>query len=614
MNDALATARRELKKVFGYRAFIGKQEEVIQQLLSGGHALALMPTGGGKSLCYQLPALLREGTALVVSPLIALMQDQVSGLQQYNIRAAYLNSSQTAREARAVRDNFNAGELDLLYIAPERLLNDNGMALIQQQKIALIAIDEAHCISQWGHDFRPEYLKLGELAHALPTVPRLALTATADRQTREEIIEKLHLQQAHIAIASFDRRNIRYHIKEKDNTRAQFLAFYRREHAGQSGIIYCLSRRRAEETAQWLENEGITALPYHAGMSSRIRQNHQDQFLREDGMIICATVAFGMGVNKPDVRFVAHFDLPKSIEGYYQETGRAGRDGLPANAILFYGLGDAIKVRQMIDESEAPEHIRRIEQQKLSSLTTFCEAYDCRRALLLAYFDESYQPPCNNCDNCLSPPQLADGTVAARKFLSAVKRTRQRFGSGHIVDILTGKTTDRIRRLNHDQLPTFAVGSDTPASEWRRIARQLISHGVLQPEGDYNVLTITAKGDEVLRGKRSMQLKITQPRQPRDSKTRQQTPRAQPAAMLDSWQLEVFEALRSERQRLAQAQNVPAYIVFHDTALIELARTLPDSKAEFAATPGIGEAKTERYAAAFLKIIRQLRRENTGDS
>lgn len=607
MSPSLAQARTELRRVFGYQDFIGKQAEVITQVLAGGHALALMPTGGGKSLCYQIPALLLPGTVIVVSPLIALMKDQVDSLVQYNVRAAYLNSSLGVRQSREVKQRYSAGELDLLYIAPERLMGGDGLAFIQQQPIALIAIDEAHCISQWGHDFRPEYLQLGELARQLPAVPRLALTATADTQTRQEIIDKLVLHDARITIASFDRRNISYSIYSKDNTRQQFLSFYRRDHQGQSGIIYCLSRRRAEETAQWLENEGITALPYHAGMPAATRQAHQETFLRQDGIIICATVAFGMGIDKPDVRFVAHFDLPKSIEGYYQETGRAGRDGLPASAVLYYGLGDVINVRRLIEESHSSAAVQRIEQQKLDALVGFCESHTCRRAMLLTYFAEAYQPPCNNCDNCLHPPQMQDETVNAQKFLSAVARSKQRFGAAHITDILTGKQTDKITRFSHQSLPTFGVGQALTAVQWRRIARQLISGGLLHPDEAYGALKLTDAGWKVLRGEQQVVLKQEDKKQRKDPSRGERSPRTQPAAMLDDWQLSVFEALRAERRRLAEAQNIPAYIVFQDTVLIELARTLPDTREAFARTPGIGAAKVERYAKPFLKVIRQMK-------
>lgn len=607
MTVTLTDARDELRRVFGYQDFIGKQAEVITQVLNGGSALALMPTGGGKSLCYQIPALVLPGTTLVISPLIALMKDQVDGLLQYNIRAAYLNSTQTISESRQVRAQFLNGELDLLYVAPERLLSGDGVQFIQQQPINLIAIDEAHCISQWGHDFRPEYLKLSTLFQHLPQVPRLALTATADAQTKKEIIEKLNLENAQITVDSFDRRNIRYQIFSKENTRAQFLEFYQREHAGHSGIIYCLSRRRSEETAQWLESIGLTALPYHAGMTTKTRQRHQEKFIREEGIIICATVAFGMGIDKSDVRFVAHFDLPKSIEGYYQETGRAGRDGLAANALLFYGLGDAVNIRKLLQDSTAPANIRRIEQQKLDALITFCEANDCRRALLLKYFGEAYQVPCNNCDNCITPPQMQDGTVIAQKFLSAVMRSRQMFGVTHIVDILIGKTNEKIQKFSHETLSTFGIGSDIGASEWKRIARQLISNGLLQPDEQYGALKITEIGSKVLRGERTVTIKKEVKKTKATKADRVRKPRTDPSAVLNEWQAAIFEELRAERLQLAQAQNVPAYTVFHDSTLIELAKALPTTEAEFATIPGIGAGKSERYAAKFLKIIDRLR-------
>ena len=595
-------ARATLERVFGHRGFIGKQEEVLRQVLGGGSALALMPTGGGKSLCYQLPALVRPGTTVVVSPLIALMKDQVDGLAQYDIRAAYLNSSQTLTQNREAKDKLTAGKLDLLYISPERLMSGDGLDIIHSAPLSLIAIDEAHCISQWGHDFRPEYLQLGRLAGEFPQVPRLALTATADEQTRREIIEKLHLQDAQITIASFDRVNIRYRVRPKAGTRDQFLKFYRNEHAGQSGIIYCLSRRRTEETAEWLEGEGIRALPYHAGMTAKVRQSHQESFLHEDGMIVCATVAFGMGINKPDVRFVAHFDLPKSIEGYYQETGRAGRDGLPANALLFYGYGDVHNVRKMIDDGNSPEHIRRIEHGKLDALVAFCDGATCRRAHLLNYFGEEYKPPCDNCDNCIVPPKTEDVTVAAQKLLSAAHRTGQLFGIGHLVDVLMGNRTEKVEKFKHDQLPTFGVGADKTPPQWRNIGNQLISQGFLLRDGEYGSLKITPSGRELLRGERKVEIREQLQRE--RTRSRGERPaRTQPASILDEWQMEVFEALREERRRLADAQNVPAYVVFHDNVLIEMAKNMPKSKDALAAIPGIGAAKVERYAKRFLKVL-----------
>ena len=616
----MTQARAVLRRVFGYRDFIGKQAEVIARVLDGGNVLALMPTGGGKSLCYQIPALVLPGTAIVVSPLIALMKDQVDALRQHNIRAAYLNSSLTPKQARAVRDDFAGGGLDLIYVAPERLMNDP--ALLHMVPIALVAIDEAHCVSQWGHDFRPEYLRLGALADELPQVPRLALTATADAQTKSEIIKKLELRDAQLTVASFDRPNIRYTVLPKANVKQQFLNFYRHTHAGESGIIYCMSRRRTEETAQMLEAEGLRALPYHAGMAQKTRQEYQDIFLREEGVIMCATIAFGMGVDKPDVRFVAHFDLPKSVEGYYQETGRAGRDGLAANALLFYGLRDAVNVRKLLEESTAPESVRRIEGQKLNALLAFCESAQCRRILLLSYFGETYQPAnggvgdsggCDNCDNCLSPPQTWDGSEAAQKFLSAVARTREMFGVGHIVDILTGKETEKTTKFGHARLPTFAIGADTPAAQWRSIARQMIAAELLRADPQYGALKLTSAAWEVLRGKRRVEFRRETKPPPRAAQKARQTPRGESAAALeDDWQRQVFEALRGERRRLSERQNVPAYVIFQDTVLIALARQQPENMDELAQIPGVGAAKLERYGKQFLKVLNAARRQNNG--
>ena len=602
LDEALAICRR----VFGHRQFVGKQAEVISHLLNGGNALALMPTGGGKSLCYQVPALVMDGTAIIVSPLIALMQDQVESLQQYGVRAEFLNSALSASKARKVLEDFGGGMLDLLYVSPERLMNDTG--LLQHATISLIAIDEAHCVSQWGHDFRPEYLRLGELANITPQTPRLALTATADKQTKREIIDKLGLQDALICVASFDRPNIRYAVRSKVDTRQQFLNFYRKEHNGQSGIIYCLSRKRAEETAQWLEKENINALPYHAGIAQKTRQEYQNAFLRQEGMVMCATIAFGMGIDKPDVRFVAHFDLPKTIEAYYQETGRAGRDGLPANALLFYGLADVINIQKLMDDSKAPAHIRRIERQKLNALLAFCEASGCRRTVLLNYFGESYTPPCGNCDNCLTPPETWDGSEAAKKFLSAVYRTRQMFGANHIIDVLTGKESEKVKKFRHTDLPTFGVGKDINAAEWRQIARQMIAAGWLIADGEYGGLKLSPNAKAILCGEEKAMFR----REPARPKTKRQTPppREKQAFNLNEWEQQIFGALREERRRLSERQNVPAYIIFHDTVLIALARSAPETAEEFANIPGVGKTKAERYASYFIKVIKSIKRDS----
>ena len=601
ISESLTGAKQVLQSVFGHRQFIGKQEEIIGHLLAGRHCLALMPTGGGKSLCYQIPALLGEGVVIVVSPLIALMKNQVDGLRQNNVRAACLNSSLSVKQSRDVREACLNGELDLLYIAPERLMTDDGLALVKKIRVRLIAIDEAHCISQWGHDFRPEYLRLGELAEQFPDIPRLALTATADAQTRKEILVRLKMEDAETVVASFDRPNIRYAIRPAENRLQQFIDFYKREHDGHAGIIYCMSRRRAESIAETLENNRITALPYHAGMINKTRSHYQDRFLREEGVVICATIAFGMGIDKPDVRFVAHLDLPKSVEGYYQETGRAGRDGRPADAILFYSVADAFNIRKLIDDGQASESIRRIEHQKLNALLTLCESVSCRRTQILNYFGEDHRAPCNNCDNCLHPPETYDGTETAQKFLSAAYRTGQRFGVGHLVDILTGKITEKITRLRHNTLPTFGVGSTLPAAEWKRLGRQIIAAGLLVPDIEYGSLRLSEKGLRVLRGDET--IAFTR----RIKKTaREKTPRRRTDLSLSEDEQFVFDALRAERARLAAQQNVPAYIIFHDIVLVELARQLPTDHDAFSRIPGVGEAKTERYADLFIKKIKAL--------
>ena len=599
-------ARRVLRQTFGHLDFVGRQREIISHVAEGGDALALMPTGGGKSLCYQIPALLREGTAVVVSPLIALMKDQVDALRQYNVRASYLNSSLTAKQAAAVEEDFAVGHLDLLYVAPERLLTGRGLDMARRGKIALFAIDEAHCVSQWGHDFRPEYLKLGKLAELFPEAPRLALTATADDRTRAEIVEKLHLTGGKIFIASFNRPNICFSVRRRDNPRRQLMDFLAARR-GQSGIIYCLSRRKSEETAEFLEKESFPARPYHAGMDKDTRAENQNFFAREEGAIIAATVAFGMGINKPDVRFIIHMDMPKSVEGYYQEIGRAGRDGLPAHALLLYGMGDVITLKSMIEESSAPEQIRRRERQKLDALLAFCESSGCRRESLLKYFGEEYSPPCENCDNCLSPPEMWDGGEAAKKILSCVARTGERFGAGHIVDVLLGKSTEKILRLRHDQLSTFGIGGELPAAEWRAAARQLIAANCLVPDSEgHGSLKLTPAAWEIMRGEKPVFFR-RETRPPRAAKTAREDkkPRPSPAADLSGRDAEVFEILREERKRMAVRQNIPAYLIFQDRVLAEIARRRPANSEEFGEIPGIGAAKMARYAAHFLKILRE---------
>lgn len=597
-------ARRVLKEVFGHADFVGRQREVIAHVVGGGDALALMPTGGGKSLCYQISGLVRPGAAVVVSPLIALMKDQVDALRQYDVRAAFLNSSLTARKAAAAENDFAAGRLDFLYIAPERLLTDRAMAMMRGANIALFAIDEAHCVSQWGHDFRPEYMKLGALAGEFPDAPILALTATADERTRKDIIQGLRLRRAETFISSFDRPNIHFAVARRESPRRQILDFYRQKHAGESGIIYCRTRARAEELAEFLEGEGIPACPYHAGMNRVTRERHQERFTREEGVVVVATIAFGMGIDKPDVRFVIHLDMPKSVEGYYQEVGRAGRDGDPADALMLYGLGDAIGVRRMIDDGNAPERIRRWERQKIDALTRFCESVRCRRQALLEYFGESFDPPCDRCDNCAEPPQTWDGTVAAQKFLSCVKRTGERFGAGHIADVLIGSQNERILRLGHDKLSTHAIGHELNAAGWRSVARQMVAEGMLAPDAEGNgSLQLTPVAWEVLRGERDVHFRKERPRQKAERAPREARP--SPVADLNADDAEVFEALRAERMRLARSQNVPAYIIFRDNILAAMARLRPTTPAEMSAIPGIGAAKIERYAKDFIRVLKK---------
>jgi ATP-dependent DNA helicase RecQ len=570
---------------------------------AGGDCLVLMPTGGGKSLCYQIPALLRRGTGIVVSPLIALMQDQVAALREAGVRAAFLNSSLSAEEAALVERGLLAEEYDLLYVAPERLLMPRFLQQLERlqasARIALFAIDEAHCVSQWGHDFRPEYMQLAVLHERFPGVPRIALTATADRVTREEIVLRLGLTGARLFVSSFDRPNIRYRIVEKANARAQLLAFLRAEHAGEAGIVYCLSRRKVEETAAWLVEQGVAALPYHAGMDADTRNLHQARFQREDGIVMVATIAFGMGIDKPDVRFVAHLDLPKSIEGYYQETGRAGRDGLPADAWMAYGLGDVVNQRRMIDASTAEPQFKRIAAAKLDALLGLCEASSCRRVRLLAYFDEA-SAPCGNCDVCLEPPQLWDGTVAAQKALSCVFRTGQRFGAVHLIDVLLGKETERVQQWGHRELSTFGIGKELDEKAWRAVFRQLVAQGLLDVDhAGYGSLRLAGASRAVLTGGQSVHLRQVQAGKAKTGAKRSTAG----AAGLDSSGERLWKRLREWRAAIAKEHGVPAYVVFHDATLAELARVRPRSEAELGQISGVGQRKLGRYGAALLELI-----------
>ncbi len=587
-----------LREVFGYPAFRHAQGEVIEHLIGGGDALVLMPTGGGKSLCYQVPSLVREGTGLVVSPLIALMQDQVAALTQLGVRAAFLNSSQDLPEVRKVERALIAGELDLLYVAPERLTTPRCLELLARTPLALIAIDEAHCVSQWGHDFRPEYLELAMLRERFPGVPRVAVTATADPQTREEIVERLQLDRARQFVASFDRPNIRYGIVDKGDARADLLQFIRGEHAGEAGIVYCLSRRKVDETAAWLSSRGIDALPYHAGMDTADRAANQARFQRDDGVVMVATIAFGMGIDKPDVRFVAHLDLPKNIEGYYQETGRAGRDGEPADAWMAYGLADVVQQRRLIDQSEAGDAYKRVQAAKLDALLGLCETAGCRRQRLLAYFGEA-SGPCGNCDTCLAPPSTFDATELAQKALSAIYRTGQRFGAQHVIDVLRGKDGERVARWGHGQLAVFGIGADVDEATWRIVLRQLIALGFAEVDhGAFGALKLREDARPVLRGERKVSMRHAVARARGGSRRR-------PAAVVPGGEVDEGLLARLKAWRLAQAreQAVPAFVVFNDRTLAELAARKPADLAALAGVSGIGQAKLARYGEALLAVI-----------
>lgn len=600
-----ATPHHILEHVFGYASFRGEQLAIVEHLAEGGDALVLMPTGGGKSLCYQIPALLRTGTAIVVSPLIALMQDQVSALVEAGVAAAYLNSSLSREEAQVVENAVHRGELKLLYVAPERLMTPRFLDLLDHlrdtHQLALFAIDEAHCVSQWGHDFRPEYLQLSILPERYPGIPRIALTATADRQTREEIAQRLHLEQARRFVASFDRPNIRYTIVEKDDPRRQLLQFLRDDHAAEAGIIYCLSRRKVEETASWLQEHGFDALPYHAGLDVEVRSQHQERFLREDGVIMVATIAFGMGIDKPDVRFVAHLDLPRSIEGYYQETGRAGRDGLPAQVWMAWGAQDVVQQRRMIDESDASEDFKRLARNRLEALVGLVETTSCRRQHLLAYFGEPAKP-CGNCDNCLEPPLTWDATEAARKALSCVYRTGQRYGISYLIDVLRGVESDKVIERNHRELSTFGIGSDLDDKRWRTIFRQLIARECLTVDHErYNALTLTEQSRPLLRGEIDFKIRMERERQRTRSKRR-----SAPVDIPGGIPTTLFDRLRAWRAATAKARNVPAYVVFQDVTLREIALQRPTTPQQLAGITGMGDRKLEAYGAEIIALVQEV--------
>ncbi len=594
-----------LQTVFGHKAFRGQQAAVVSHVVAGGDAIVLMPTGGGKSMCYQIPALCREGVGVVVSPLIALMHDQVAALRQVGIRAAALNSSLTDQERMSVRADLRAGRLDLIYVAPERLMLPSFLEFLDGATIALFAIDEAHCVSQWGHDFRPEYMKLELLGERFPGVPRIALTATADPQTQQDIRRRLRLDDARMFLASFDRPNIRYSINLKDEPRRQLLSFIAGAHKGESGIVYCLSRAKVEDTATWLSAQGINALPYHAGLDATIRRRNQDAFLKTDGLVLVATIAFGMGIDKPDVRFVAHLDLPASLEAYYQETGRAGRDGLPAETLLLYGMQDLVLRRAMIEDGEAPQDVKRVEHAKLEALLGVCETAGCRRQALLSHFGETLEQPCGNCDNCLDPVETFDGTVAAQKAISAAVRTGQRYGVGHLVDVLLGIKNDKTERQGHDSLPTFGIGKDFDRKEWSSIFRQLVVLGVMEVAHDsYGALRATEAARPILRGERQVRLRRDKSASvKRALKVLVKARAGDPASTLEPATAKIFEALRAERGRLAREQGVPPYVIFHDSTLIALASRQPRSLSELTDIPGMGQKKMERYGAAVLAVL-----------
>ncbi|HGG60379.1 MAG TPA: DNA helicase RecQ [Gammaproteobacteria bacterium] len=591
-----------LRSVFGYDRFRGDQAEIIDTLSGGQDALVLMPTGGGKSLCYQIPALIRPGVGIVVSPLIALMKDQVDAAAALGIRAACLNSTLGFREQQWIEEQLTRGELDLLYIAPERLLTDRMLELLGNAELALFAIDEAHCVSQWGHDFRPEYQQLSILHERFPGVPRVALTATADARTRGEIVAQLRLQRARQFVASFDRPNIRYAINDGQNPRARLWSFLEREHPEDAGIVYCLSRSKVESTAEWLAGKGRVALPYHAGLPAAARQRHQERFLREEGVIIVATIAFGMGIDKPDVRFVAHLSLPKSIEAYYQETGRAGRDGEPANAWMAYGLQDVISLRQMVESSTAPDAQKRIMQNKLQAMLGLCELSSCRRQALLAYFGETLAEPCGNCDNCLNPPQVWNGTEAARKALSCVYRTGQRFGVNYVIDVLIGKDDERIVNNRHNQLSTYGIGADISQNQWRSVFRQLITAGYLRADMErYGALTLTPESRPLLRG----EIEVHFRKQTRPSK--EKSVRKKIETVLENAADErLFERLREERLSIARELGVPPYVIFHDSTLREMAVQQPLTPEGLLQISGVGESKLEKFGEAFLAVIHEF--------
>jgi ATP-dependent DNA helicase RecQ len=605
-----SSAHQILRDTFGYTSFRGAQQAIVEHVAGGGDALVLMPTGGGKSLCYQLPALLREGVGIVVSPLIALMQDQVDALTQLGVSAAFLNSSLDADAAREIWGRLLRGELKLLYVAPERLMTEGFLNLLerlqQENKIGLFAIDEAHCVSQWGHDFRPEYRALTVLHERFPGIPRIALTATADAPTRREIIERLALEQAQQFVSSFDRPNIRYRVTLKDNARKQLQTFLENEHPDDAGIVYCLSRKKVDETAAWLKEQGWDALPYHAGLDAAVRNKNQRRFLREESIIMVATVAFGMGIDKPNVRFVAHLDLPKSMEGYYQETGRAGRDGLPANAWMAYGLGDVVSMRQMLLSGDAPEERKRVELQKLDALLGFCESTACRHQTILRYFGEEHPGDCGQCDNCLTPVDTWNATEAARMALSCVYRTGQRFGVAHLIDVLLGKATPKIEQFNHQQLSTFGIGKELAQQQWSSVYRQLVAAGFISVDMEaYGGLKLTEEARPVLKGEQEVWLRRDADPVKRSSSKAERGSRIR-EAFAGANEDPLWQALKAKRMELAREQGVPPYVIFHDSTLLEILNHKPQTLDAMGRISGIGQAKLAKYGDAFLQVVEDV--------